>query len=173
MAVVFNKSVKQFICDTESERSFDFGDGALVYCKDTDKLYYNDSGSWVLVNGGGSSTVYDVVGITIDGAGQAITTGSKGFRRIEQAATITGWTIIAKESGSCVIDVKKGTYTALFTTSSIAGTEKPTLSSAQKNQDVSLTTWTTSLSADDVLEFVVDSASTVTRVTVFIHITKG
>lgn len=173
MSVVYNKTTKQYICDTESERSTDFGEGAFAYCKDTDKLYYLDVSTWVLINGGGSSTVYDTVGITIDGAGTAITTGSKGFRRIEQAGTITGWTIISKESGSCVIDVKKGAYSAIPTTSSIAGTEKPTLSSAQKNQDTNLTTWTTSISADDVLEFVVDSASTVTRVSLFIHITKG
>lgn len=173
MAVTFQKSIKQYICDTESERSTDFGDGARAYCKDTDKLYYLDGTTWVLINGAGGSTVYDTVGITIDGGGSAITTGSKGFRRIEQTSTITGWTIISKESGSCVIDVKKGAYSAIPTTSSIAGTEKPTLSSAQKNQDLTLSTWTTSLSSDDVLEFVVDSASTVTRVTVFIHLTKG
>jgi hypothetical protein len=120
-------------------------------------------------SGGGA----DNFGITIDGGGSAITTGSKGYREIPYAGTITGWTILAKESGSCVIDVKKCTYSGFPTTTTIAGTEKPTLSSAQKNQDLSLSSWTTSVTAGDIFEFVVDSASTVTRVHLFIEITRS
>ena len=51
----------------------------------------------------------------------------------------------------------------------IAGTEKPTLSSVQKNQDLTLTTWTTAVAVGDILGFNVDSATTVTRVTVAIR----
>lgn len=111
-------------------------------------------------------------GVTIDGASNVIATGSKGYREIPFACTITGWTILGKESGSCVIDVKKCTYSNFPTTTSITGSEKPTLSSAQKNQDTNLTTWTTAISAGDILEFVVDSASTITRVNLFIQYTK-
>lgn len=114
----------------------------------------------------------DDFGITIDGAGTAITTGSKGFRRIPFNCSVTGWTILGKESGSIVIDIKKCNYAGFPTTSSIAGSEKPTLASAQSNQDVSLSTWTTTITAGDIIEFYVDSAAVVTRVNLFIHITK-
>lgn len=101
----------------------------------------------------------------------AVTTGSKTFIEIPFACTINSWTIVGSPSGSVVVDVKRATYSNFPTTSSIASTEKPTLSSAQKNQDLSLSTWTTSLAAGDILEFVVDSATTVNRVTVNLKVT--
>jgi hypothetical protein len=109
-----------------------------------------------------------VVNFIIDGGGSAIATGEKGHVEPSFAMTITGWTILADQSGSIVVDVWKNTYANYPPTSadSIAGTEKPTLSSAQKSQDLSLTTWTTAVAAGDILAFNVDSASTVTRVTV-------
>lgn len=106
------------------------------------------------------------INFTIDGGGSVIGTGTIGFLTVESGCVITGWTILSSLSGSIVLDVKRATYANFPTTASIAGTEKPTLTSAQKGQDTSLSTWTTSLAAGDVLEFVVDSATTVTRVTV-------
>lgn len=109
----------------------------------------------------------------IDGGGSAITTGQKGYLEIPFACTITGWTILADQSGSIVVDVWKDTYANFPPTvaDTIAGSEKPTLSSAQKNQDLTLTTWTTAVSAGDVLAFNVDSAATVTRVLVSLRAT--
>lgn len=119
--------------------------------------------STVAITGGGSSV--DSFGIVVDGAGTAITTGSKGSKYIPWDCTITGWDIRSDVSGSCVFDVKRsGT--------SLAGSEKPTLSAAISNQDLALSTWTTSLLAGDVVEFVVDSASTITRVTATLLVTK-
>ena len=106
----------------------------------------------------------------IDGGGSAITTGKKGVIVLDGNYTVTGWTIIADQSGSIVVDVNRATYTNFPTTASIAGTELPTLSSVQKNEDLTLSSWTTTLSARDVLEFEVDSASTVTRVTVALRL---
>jgi hypothetical protein len=110
-------------------------------------------------------------GITIDGGGAAITTGIKGEVVIPVSMTITGWTIVADQVGSIQIDVWKDSYANFppIAADSIAGTELPTLSSQDKNQDNSLTTWTTLLVAGDVIRFNVDSASTVTRVTLSIY----
>jgi hypothetical protein len=104
------------------------------------------------------------MGVVIDGAGFPFPTGSKGYIAVVFDCEITSWTILADTSGDCVIDVKKCDYAGFPTTASIAGTEKPTLSVQDKNQDLSLDTWTTSLSAGDILEFVVDSVDTVTKV---------
>lgn len=107
-----------------------------------------------------------------DGMGSALVVGSKVYLEVPFGMTITGWTIIADVSGSVVIDVWKDTYANYppVVGDSIAGTEKPTLSTAIKNQDLSLTTWTTTtIAAGDTLVFNVDSATTVTKVTVVLR----
>lgn len=110
----------------------------------------------------------------IDGGGSAITTGQKGHLEIPFACTILGWTILADVSGSIVVDVWKDTYANFPPTvaDTIAGTEKPTLASVQKNQDLALATWTTLINAGDILAFNVDSAATVTRVTLSLKVRK-
>ena len=120
--------------------------------------------------------VLEKISITfiIDGGGSVITTGQKGHLEIPFACTITGWTLLADQSGSIVIDVWRDTYANFPPTvaDTIAGTEKLTLATAQKNQDLALTTWTTAVAAGDILAFNVDSAATVTRVTLSIRATK-
>lgn len=115
---------------------------------------------------------YSTLGFVIDGGGVAITTGSKGFLISDFAGVIENATLLADTSGSIVVDVKKSTYSGFPTTSSIAASAKPTLSSAQKSQDTTLASWTTTIAAGDVLEFVVDSASTVTRVGIYLKVRR-
>lgn len=104
--------------------------------------------------------------LTVDWAGAVVTTGSKWFRYMWYDGTITGWNVTSDVSWSIVFDIKRSGV-------SIAGTEKPTLSSQSSNSDLTLTTWTTAITAWDELEFIVDSASTVTRATLTILITKS
>ena len=117
------------------------------------------------------------LGITIDGAGSAISTGSKGFLRVPYDCTITAAQLLADQSGSIVIDVLKDTYANFPPTDSpsdsICASALPTLSSSQKSEDTTLTGWTTSITKGDILSFIVDSASTVTRVTLTLAVTKG
>lgn len=110
--------------------------------------------------------------LVLDGGGQAITTGIKADVRVPYSGTITGWELVANASGSIVIDVWKDTYANFPPTvaDTIAGTEKPTLSSASKNQDTALSTWTTTVTAGDWIRFNVDSASTVQRVALAIQV---
>lgn len=98
--------------------------------------------------------------------GADITTGVKARVWFPFPCKIIGWTILANASGSIVIDVWKDTYANHPPTvaDTIAGSEKPTLSSAQKNQDLTLTTWTQNVAAGDILFFNVDSASGVKQV---------
>jgi hypothetical protein len=117
---------------------------------------------------------YGSFGLTIDGGGSVITTGNKGYLVIPYAGTITGWQVISDVNGSCVIDVwKESSGNVPTVANTIAGTEKPTLSSQQINSDLTLTTWTTAVNQNDVFGFNVDSASTVTRVNLTIFITKS
>jgi hypothetical protein len=124
----------------------------------------------------GAST--DTIGITIDGAGSVISTGVKGFIYIPYAATITAATLLstdaASTAGSIVIDIWKDSYANYPPTvaDTITASAKPTLSSASKSQDSTLTGWTTSVSAGDIIAFKVDSATTVTRVTLILTVTR-
>lgn len=142
------------------------------------EIFFKEKGKWIFYyifskagggGGGGSSASANSLvrsfGFTVDGGGAAITTGVKGYIEIPYACTITGWTLLADQVGSIVIDVWKDTYANYPPTvaDTIAGTEKPTLASVIKNQDLTLTTWTTAVTAGDILGFNVDSASTVTR----------
>jgi hypothetical protein len=113
--------------------------------------------------GSGGAQKYSV-GITIDGGGSAITTGWKGYRSITVSGTITKARLLADQSGSIVIDVWKDTYANYPPTDadSITASAPPTISSAVKSEDATLTGWTTSVTAGDVLGFSVDSCSTIT-----------
>ncbi len=110
---------------------------------------------------------------TIDGGGTAIGTGAKGQLNIPVNCTITGWVLTADQSGSAVVDVLRSTYGAFPTTASIAGSDKPTLSSVQKNENLGpLSGWgSTALLAGDQLQFNVNSATTVTRLNLTLVIT--
>jgi hypothetical protein len=106
----------------------------------------------------------------IDGGGSVITTGLKGFLEISFGMTITGITVLADQTGSAVIDIWKDTYANYPPTvaDTITASAKPTLSSAVKTKDTTLTGWTTSVSAGDILAFNVDSITTIQRLTISI-----
>lgn len=129
------------------------------------------------INRQGSSTTTtqsSSIEFIIDGGGSAITTGIKGDLEIPFACTITQATLLADQTGSVVIDVWKDSYTNFAPTvaDTITASAKPTLSSALKYQDSTLTGWTKTISAGDILRFNVDSASTVQRVTLSLKVTK-
>lgn len=110
----------------------------------------------------------------IDGGGSAITTGQKGHLRIPFACTIQRVTMLADVSGSIVVDIWKDTY-ANFppdNADSITSAAPPTISSAQKSEDSTLTGWTTSIAADDILAYNVDSCATITRLTISLKVVK-
>jgi hypothetical protein len=110
----------------------------------------------------------------IDGGGSTITTGLKGFLEVPFACTITRATLLADQSGSIVVDVWKDTYANFPPTNadSIAASAKPTITTAVKSQDATLTGWTTAIGAGDVLAFNVDSVTSIQRATLSLRVTK-
>jgi hypothetical protein len=109
---------------------------------------------------------------TIDGGGSVITTGAKGQLDIPLNCTVTGWVLTADQSGSAVVDVLRSSYAGFPSTSSIAGSDKPTLSSVQKNENLSIGAWgSTALLAGDQLQFNVNSATTVQRLNLALIVT--
>jgi len=108
--------------------------------------------------------IYEFV---IDGGGAAITTGVKGDLYVPDAFTLQGWSILLDQSGSIVIDVWNDTYAnfppTVADSLNAGGGTKPTVTTATKNKDTTLTSYDTSIPADSSLRFNVDSITTATR----------
>lgn len=113
---------------------------------------------------------------TFDGGGAALTTSvASPIIRVPYATTLTGDSISADAAGSAVVDVQRATAAAPNTFTSIAGTAKPTLSSAQSATDTALTGWgDTTLDEGDFLRFVLSSVSGgIEWLGVFLHGTRA
>jgi len=151
------------------------GDVNVPSPSDNDVLYWDNAASqWKCkapVAGGWNASLTFV----IDGGGSAITTGQKGHLEIPFACTIQQVTMLADQSGSIVVDIWKDTYANFPPTDadSITASAPPTISSAQKSQDSTLTGWTKSISSGDILAFNVDSCTTITRVTISLKVERS
>jgi len=110
----------------------------------------------------------------IDGGGSAITTGIKGDLEIPFACTIVRATMLADQSGSIVVDVWKDTYANYPPTDadSITASAPPTITTATKSQDSTLTGWTKAITTGSTLRFNVDSCATIERCTLALKVTK-
>jgi len=115
------------------------------------------------------------INIVIDGGGSAITAGIKCDLEIPFACTINRATLLADQDGDIVIDIWVDTYANFPPTvaDTITAAAKPTLAGADSYQDATLTGWTTALAAGAILRINVDSAATVTRVTLSLKVTRS
>lgn len=88
-----------------------------------------------------------------------VAVGTKGFRRFPFACTITGWTITADVSTTAVLDIWKiAAGTAEPTNSnSITASAKPTITAGDVINSTTLTGWTTSIAAGDIIGWEVES----------------
>lgn len=104
----------------------------------------------------------------------ALTTGVKKKIYVPFDCTILGWDAVADQTGSIVVDIWNKAYASLPATVSdtIAGTEKITISSGIKGQDLTLTTWTTSLTKGTWLYFNVDSVTSIHELTIALRVKR-
>jgi hypothetical protein len=132
--------------------------------------FWRGDATWATPSAG---AVTRTIPFIIDGGGVAITTGVKGDLHIPFACTVSAVTMLADQSGSIVVDIWKDSYANYPPTvgDSIVAAAKPTITTAVKSQDNTLTGWTTSISAGDTLRFNVDSITTLTRVAVQLTVT--
>jgi hypothetical protein len=117
-----------------------------------------------------------VLNYMIDGAGSEIADGAKGVVRLpDWAGTINRVTLLADQSGSIVVDIWKDAYANYppDNADSITSATPPTISGAIKSEDATLSSWTTSFSAGDILRFNVDSCTTITWCVVSIYVTRS
>jgi len=138
------------------------------------ELGTSPSGDWSDIAAAIVDLATGTITFIIDGGGSAITTGQKGHLRIPFDCKIQRVTMLADQSGSIVVDIWKDTYANFPPTDgdSITASAPPTISTAQKSEDTTLTGWTKTISAGDILAFNVDSCSTIERVTISLKIKK-
>lgn len=148
-------------------------EGWICWVKDEDKFYKYDGSSWSVLK---TATI----GITIDGGGAEISTGYKGFIRIPFDCVITKASLLGDDDGgSIVIDIWKCSYanydggsTHPVDGDSITASAPPTISSASKSEDNTLSGWTTAISNGEILGFNVDSISTFEKVTLILEVSR-
>jgi len=129
-------------------------------------FFTDDAGTDFGING------YVTLNFIIDGGGSAITTGKKGVLIVDFPCTVDEWAIIGEPDGAIVVDVNRSTFGGYPTTSSIAGTELPTIAATNDTgEDRTLSSWST-IAAGDIIEFEVDSITTCERVTVALKVRR-
>lgn len=118
------------------------------------------------------ATIAASFGCVIGDGVNVITTNQSATIIMPFAMTITGWTIVecsdTPVSSSIVVGVWKNTYANYPPTvaDTIAGSEKPTLSTGTTGQDLTLTTWTTTVTTGDIIKFNVESVTSAKRIAI-------
>lgn len=123
---------------------------------------------------GTSSITTSSITFIIDGGGSTIATGIAGDLEIPFNCTINRATLLADQSGSIVVDIWKNTYANYppVVGNSITASAIPTITTAVKSQDATLTGWTTTINAGDTLRFNVNSVTTIQRITLSLRVIK-
>lgn len=142
----------------------------------TQRSTINFVGSGVTVTDSGGKTTVTITGsgvsvgstFIVDGGGTVITTGTKGYIEIPFNMTITAGRLFADLTGSIQVDIYKSNYAGYppVVGNSITGGNPLKIISAKNSEDTTLSGWTTSVSAGDILAFNVDSCSVIHTCTV-------
>ena len=110
-------------------------------------------------------------GVVFDGQGGVISNGRTAYVQVPYKGTITGWTLVAAQSGSCTVTVFKDTFLnfpPVSPSDNIFGTQ-PALVGVQTN---SATGTTVAVAAGDWIGFTISGVTTVTWVNLTLSITK-
>lgn len=115
------------------------------------------------------------INLVIDGGGAEIADGVQVDVEIPFACTINQVTLLADQSGSIVVDLWADAYANYPPTDddSITAAAPPTITTATKSQDTTLTGWTTALAAGAILRANVDSCTDIERVTLSLKVTRA
>jgi hypothetical protein len=105
------------------------------------------------ITGGGGSFASRFIIHNGEGSTTAITPGIKYTTSVvaDKASTITGWKLFCNPSSSLTLDVLKANKSKPIGSNSITGSAAPTITNNQYTESSTLTGWTTSVSAGDIL----------------------
>lgn len=117
-----------------------------------------------------------VVSVGFDGQGSAIAVNTYVDWRAPYSATIKKVSMVSVDgtTTTTVIGVWKDTWANWPPTvaDKITGTAYPTITAGTKSEDSTLTGWTTTVTAGDVIRFNVDSNSAALRIALFLEMEK-
>lgn len=124
---------------------------------------------------------YAAIEIPFDGGGAVITNGTLYEVEVPFNCTIEQVTMLSTISGSLVVDIYKTSYsdydggsTHPVSGDKITASAPPTISSAYKSQDSTLTGWTKGLSRGDVLRFIVTGTpASIQKCTVSLSVSRN
>lgn len=121
--------------------------------------------SWTGTGGGAFSKQ-----ITLDGQGSVLGAGTNFLVRFNSSMTVRGWALLSEQSGSVQLDIRKCTYaqydagaTHPVSGDSIVASAPPQITSAVKNQDTTLTGWTTGVVSNDLWQITITSATSIKK----------
>lgn len=106
--------------------------------------------------------------------GTALSTGIQGDVAIKFPCTIAGWTLLADQTGSIVVDIWKDKFANYppLSGKTIVASSPPTISSAQTGADIQLPGWTRAINADDTLRFSITSVTSIQQCTLALQLVK-
>jgi hypothetical protein len=104
------------------------------------------------------------IGAAFDGGGSALTTGTKVYFTWASACTISAWNATV-DTGTITFDIWKiATGTAIPTiTNTIVASSSPAISTGTAKHSTTLTSWTTTVSANDIFAFNISAVASATR----------
>lgn len=87
---------------------------------------------------------------------------------------VTGWTLVADNAGDLELDLEFTDYASFGVLSpvSMCGSEPPVLVSAQKNQNLSINTWTQNIPANAIVSVRVASVSGIMQASLVLNIRR-
>lgn len=147
---------------------------ALVYRVRQAPVDYDDTSADIWGDAELGFAQQAIIEYTFDGQGGAPDVAVYGYVVVPFDCTIISATLLADQSGSFAVDIWRKVYASFPPASGdkISASAPPTLSSALKSQDTTLTGWTTSLKSGDILAFNVSSATTVNRVNLALGVVR-
>ena len=125
------------------------------------------------------STQTETIGISVSNGTQVLTVGKKGHRHLPDDCSVTDWTVTSTDTGSITWDINWCTYADWPSTATVDmhASETPLLSSANKNTSpgsIPAGKWNKRyFKAGEIIEFEIDSVSTLTNCTLSLTIVRG
>jgi hypothetical protein len=101
--------------------------------------------------------------------GAELTVGTKIYFEVLYDCEIVQWTLLADLSGDVQLDIGVGDYASYPVVSSIVGGSPPAITGDDKNQDSTLSGWTTALTKGQILALEIVSIATITNLTLSVQ----
>jgi len=172
-------SIDYLLKDTTGGHDHDGSDSKKVLVSNLNISGYSAYKSPRANSGASAFEAFDAstgsISFVIDGGGAEIQDGVAGDLTVPFGCEITGVVALADQSGSIIVDIWKDTYASYPPTDadSITSATPPTIASAIKATDTTLSGWTKTIAAGDTLRYNVDSCTTITRCTISLTIRRS